>query len=594
MRSHILVPFKTLYREFWEYRGKIGLLIIFGFVSSFLMVVGIGTVIPLISSFMGDQNVQLPKIILSVFEYIPFLKNPFLILAFTVGLFFLRAVIVYYLNLRIIAIRVQFRTKIKAEILDKLLGASWPFFVRQKLGHVTETLFRDVDVVSKILDDIWNILFSLSNILVLLLFSFLLSPWITLCSLILGALAAGFFINQWSAQEVGKNLLVEGKKTAQLITEYIIGIKTIKSLSVQNRVYDYGVGHFKNLERFVKESGRLSAFHSVVQEPVAIVFVVGIFLVSYALDYWNFARFEPAVLAAILIVVQRIFVSLNSLQLSLHTVNEKMASVENLKAFRESIQNSQEKNTGVLPFSFTDSISFNQVSFSYTENSPIFRDLSFRIKKGEMIGIVGSSGAGKTTIADLLIRLIEPTQGEILMDGKDLREFSIPALRRGIGYVSQDSFLLHTSIEENIRFYHPDMSIEKIISAAKDAQIYDFVRTLPEEFRSVVGDRGMMVSGGQRQRIALARVLARSPEVLVLDEATSALDNESEMMIQKAIFALRGNVTVILIAHRLSTVMSADRVFVLDSGSIVEQGNPKELLQNSDSHFYRMYHRTSK
>jgi ABC-type multidrug transport system fused ATPase/permease subunit len=267
-----------------------------------------------------------------------------------------------------------------------------------------------------------------------------------------------------------------------------------------------------------------------------------------------------------------------------------MASVENLTALKEAIQNCQEKNAGVLPFSFGDSISFNQVSFSYSESSPVFRDLSFRIKKGEMIGLVGPSGSGKTTIADLFIRLMDPTQGKILLDGKDLREFSISALREGIGYVSQDPFLLHTSIEENIRFYHPNMSIEGIFSAAKDAQIYDFVNTLPEKFHSAVGDRGMMLSGGQRQRIALARVLARSPKILILDEATSALDNESENLIQKAIRSLKGRVTIIIIAHRLSTIVDLDRVLVLNKGVIVEEGSPSLLLKNPGSRFYQMYH----
>ena len=189
---------------------------------------------------------------------------------------------------------------------------------------------------------------------------------------------------------------------------------------------------------------------------------------------------------------------------------------------------------------------------------------------------------------DLLLRLVDPSGGEILLDGKDIRTIRLKEWRRRVGYVSQDIFLLNDTIANNIRFFDPSITDEDVTRAASMANIYEFVRTCKDGFETVVGERGIMLSAGQRQRIAIARVLARSPDILILDEATSALDNESEAKIQEVIDQLRGKVTVLIIAHRLSTVMSADMLLVLEKGTIVEEGKPGELLSDTRSRFYKM------
>jgi ABC-type multidrug transport system fused ATPase/permease subunit len=205
-----------------------------------------------------------------------------------------------------------------------------------------------------------------------------------------------------------------------------------------------------------------------------------------------------------------------------------------------------------------------------------------------MVGFIGPSGAGKTTVADLMLRLFEPTEGKITLDGVPAQEIRLEDWRRHMGYVAQDVFLLNATIEENIRFYREDVTREDIERAAKQANIYDHIMSLPEGFSAAVGDRGVMLSGGQRQRIALARALVSRPSVLILDEATSALDHESEALIQEAIEALHGSVTVVLIAHRPSTILGADRIIVLEGGRVSEEGTPAQLLRRPDSYFARM------
>ena len=267
-----------------------------------------------------------------------------------------------------------------------------------------------------------------------------------------------------------------------------------------------------------------------------------------------------------------------------------MPYAENVEKFKTLFAEHKEVSTnGTGAFKFTKELTFDHVSFSYTEEREVLSDVHFAIPRGKTVGLIGPSGAGKTSVADILLRLFEPTRGRVLIDGKPISDVSLESWRQHTGYVSQDIFLLNASIEENIRFYRPELTQEAVIAAAKKANCYEFIESLPEQFATVVGDRGVLLSGGQRQRIALARALATAPELLILDEATSALDSGSEDVIQEAIQGLRGSVTVLVIAHRLTTVENADLLVVLDQGKVVETGSPKELLAQPNSYFARQY-----
>ena len=206
-----------------------------------------------------------------------------------------------------------------------------------------------------------------------------------------------------------------------------------------------------------------------------------------------------------------------------------------------------------------------------------------------VLALQGELGAGKTTLADLILRLFLPSSGEILLDGKNIQNIKLDSWRKNIGYVAQDIFLKNDTIENNIRFYDPDIPEADIVDAAKMAQCSDFINALPKGFKSKVGERGALLSGGQRQRIALARTIARRPQLLILDEATSSIDNQSEILIKKAIETLRGKMTIIIIAHRLSTIMDADKLFYLEKGRVIEEGSPRQLLSDPDSHFSKMH-----
>jgi subfamily B ATP-binding cassette protein MsbA len=265
-----------------------------------------------------------------------------------------------------------------------------------------------------------------------------------------------------------------------------------------------------------------------------------------------------------------------------------LAAAERLFEVLDAPSESQTDSGRISDFSFDNDIRFENVSFSY-EKTPVLSDVSFVARKGQVIALVGASGAGKSTLVDLIPRFYSLKEGRITIDGVDTREITLPALRSLTGIVSQDTVLFNDTVRNNIA-YGTDLAYtdEQVEAAARAANAHVFIAELPDKYATLLGERGTRLSGGQRQRLAIARALLRDPPILILDEATSALDTESERLVQEAVDRLLEGRTVFVIAHRLSTVVHADQILVLDKGRIIEQGTHAHLLEKQGA-YHRLY-----
>ncbi len=225
-------------------------------------------------------------------------------------------------------------------------------------------------------------------------------------------------------------------------------------------------------------------------------------------------------------------------------------------------------------------VTFENASFAYQDNRPVLRDINFTAQPGQMVALIGPTGSGKSTIINLIPRFYTPTSGRVLIDGIDIEQITRPSLRSHIGIVLQDPFLFSTTIAENIAYGRPDATHEAIVTAAKAARAHDFITKFPEQYETLVGERGVTLSGGQKQRVAIARALLRDPRILILDDSTSSVDTETEHLIQQALSELMQGRTTFVIAQRLLTLKNADNILVLDQGQIVERGTHQQLLDH--------------
>ena len=259
-------------------------------------------------------------------------------------------------------------------------------------------------------------------------------------------------------------------------------------------------------------------------------------------------------------------------------INQGIAAGERIFSIIDAESAVQDKADAVALEEFKDKIEFKNISFSYDSSREVLHDVSFTVRKGETVALVGPSGGGKSTLSELIPRFYDPAVGEISIDGKPLADYTQESLREKMGIVSQDTILFNDSIRANIAMGREDATEEQIVAAAKIANAHDFIMQTEAGYDTNVGDRGMKLSGGQRQRLSIARAVLRNPEILILDEATSALDTESEKLVQEALTSLLEGRTSGVIAHRLSTIHNADRIIVIDSGRIAEQGTHAELM----------------
>src|SRR3989338_6895064 len=569
----MLNTLKTMWGVFRAYRRHLFWLIALGFACALLEGIGINAAIPLLSFLTGGNGVPADPISRAIAAMFGFLHIPFsfrFLLGFIIGLFLLRAVAVALFAFIRGWIVADFLAAESREMFSRLLEALWPYLLKQKIGHLHNTLVRDIQRTSSLFDMTSQIIQSATGFLMYFAVAFVISPMMTVLALLgAGVLLGAIRPLLRRTVDSGARMAASEKQIAQFLSEHIIGMKLVKAGGVAREALRRGQRLLLELRHSYVRIMLVRSISTSLFQPFSIVFVVFLFFVMYKTPGFSVITF-----AATLYLIQKIFTYAESAQSSLHGLGEVLPYA------RDAARGAQ--GAGGEPFVFKRALELKNVSLSYGKKR-VLHGLSCTIKRGEVVGFVGPSGAGKTSAADILLRLFAPESGEVLLDGVPMERISIDEWRTHVGYVPQEVFLFNESIEENVRFYR-DIPQGQVVEALRQANIYDTVMALPEGLATHIGDRGVMLSCGQRPRIALARALAGKPSLLVLDEATSALDSESEGLIQEAILALRGRVTVVMIAHRLSTIEKADTVLVLRDGTVVEQGSPAQLRADPDSY----------
>ncbi len=363
------------------------------------------------------------------------------------------------------------------------------------------------------------------------------------------------------------------------------GIKVVKAFATEEREKKKFIGQNLTYYHFIRKTIKYGALSSPVMEILTSIGVAAV--LWYGLHRVLAGEMTQGQLFSVLAAILMMYTPLKRLTKVNNTVQQAMGAAERVFEVFDEKPEIVESENALSPSEYSGEVCFENVSFSY-DAEPVIQHLNLKVSPGEVVALVGPSGAGKSTIAGLISRFYDPTDGRILIDGHDIRSLSIRSLHDNLALVDQETFLFNATISENISYGSDDATEEVIVAAAQQAFADEFICLMPEGYQTLIGDRGVRLSGGQRQRLCIARAILRNAPILLLDEATSALDTESESMVQQALSNLMRDRTTFVIAHRLSTVKHADRILVLEQGCVKETGTHRQLMEMDG--LYRRLH----
>lgn len=483
-----------------------------------------------------------------------------------------------YLAQRIIEnMRVYTLYRIRNQVYEHVLGMNIGFFSNERKGDIMSRIMSDVQVIQFCITNTLQVVFRepfliIGYVVAMLMMSLQLSVF-SVIYLPIVALLIGSIVKRLrrSAKEVQESF---GELTA-VLDESLTGMKVIKGYNAEG----FFAKRFGSINRKFTDTSRRIAYRQQLASPMSeflgitaaagLLIFGGVLVTQGKLDGGSFLAF--------LGIFTQITRPMRLFTDSFATINQGIAAGERVFALLDTQTAIQNRPDATHLDHFRESIEFRDVHFAYEERE-VIRGVSFTVRKGETVALVGPSGGGKSTLSDLIPRFYDPTAGQILIDGRDIREYDLHSLRERMGIVAQDTILFNDSIENNIRLGNETASREEILQAARIANADRFIDETPNGLDTNIGDRGTKLSGGQRQRLSIARAVLKNPEILILDEATSALDTESEKLVQNALDTLLKGRTSIVIAHRLSTIRNADKILVIEQGRITEEGTHAELM----------------
>ena len=487
-----------------------------------------------------------------------------------------------YLGQRTIEnLRVNSLQNIRNAVFDNVMGLNLSFFSSARKGDMMSRITSDVQTVRFCIVNTLQVVFREPFLIIGYIVAMVSISWqLSLFSIIylpLVALVIGSIVKKLRhpALKAQQNF---GALTS-VLDESLSGVKVIKAYGAE----DFFRGRFRNINKRFSEISRRMAYRQQMASPMSeflgIAAAAGLLIFGGALVLSGEGTLDGSGFIAYIAIFTQITRPMRAFTDAFANINQGIAAggrVLELLDTKSTITSPEDG--GVELTEFSEEIEFRNVRFSYESDREVIGGINFKVKKGETVALVGPSGGGKSTTSDLIPRFYDVCSGEILIDGKNIKEYNLPSLRKAMGIVSQETVLFNDTIENNIRLGNDSATMEDIERAARIANAHNFIMETSEGYQTNIGDRGAKLSGGQRQRLSIARAILKNPDILILDEATSALDTESEKLVQEALDKLLNGRTSVIIAHRLSTIKNADKIIVIDQGRIVEEGTHTELI----------------
>jgi len=511
------------------------------------------------------------------------------VLGLMIGTTFIRTIIVYFYRILCEHISQKSIYQIRGDLYQKLHNLDFEYFNQNKVGDIMTRMTGDIDIIRHFIAYVTYVL--MDNVLLFSLAIIMLVRinWMLTLSLLCLVPIIGYLATKMS-KEVRPTFMKIRESFSSLnsmVQENISGNRVVKAFAKE----DYEIEKFTQHNRDFKEknidSARVWAKYLPPLDSLAsllnvfVIFIGGLFVINGQMTIGNLIVFNS--------YLWMLNMPMRMAGWLINDVQRCIASTEKIKELLETTPKVQNE-TKPLQKELKGSIEFQNVDFYFEDDKDtlILQDISFKASPGQCIAILGETGAGKSTLVNLICRFYDASRGRVLIDGKDIRQWDIKTLRSSIATVMQEIFLFSDTVEGNIAFGEPNANFDQIKDSALRADAHHFITKMEEGYETIVGERGVGLSGGQKQRISLARALLKDPAILILDDTTSAVDMETEFKIQKELEKIAQNKTTFIIAHRISSVKHADLILVLDKGKIIERGNHEELLKKKN-YYYDIY-----
>ena len=464
------------------------------------------------------------------------------------------------------------------------------YFTNERTGNLISRVMNDVPVINTGISATFQTMIKEPMLLIVYLsITFILSWKLTLMAFVVFPLA--LLVIAGVGRRVHKESGLVQERIADLTSvlhETISGVKVVKAFGMEDfenkKFAQVGSSYFRTILKVTNIRNLASPSTEFLSAAAG-----GVIIWYGGMQVLTHDAMKASEFLGFLIAMFQLMPPIKELSTVNNRLQEASAAGRRVFDVLDTEPNIRDAENPVVLNEFSSDIRFEHVSFRYAEGEAVLTNINLKIKKGDVVAIVGPSGAGKSTLIDLVSRFYDPTGGKVTIDGHDLRSVELKSLRNMIGIVTQETILFNDSVRNNIAYGMEDCPLELIVDAARAANAHVFISEMPKGYDSIIGERGVKISGGERQRLALARAILKNPPILILDEATSALDTESELLVQEAIEHLMAGRTSIVIAHRLSTIKHADRIIVVDHGTIVESGKHSELLKISKGLYKRLY-----